>query len=169
MPMDSSSPEMHDTSSRRCNPLKASLLETLRMTLEQEGLPFFRGIEKEGLRADKQYLISQTDHPSLLGHPLTHSTITTDYSEALIELITPVKKTREELLASLKEIHQQVAASIGDEILWPGSMPCRLEGEQSIRIGEYGDSNIGKLKHVYRQGLGVRYGKIMQSIAARVD
>ena len=165
MPMDSSSPEKHDMSSKQCNPLNDALLETLRITLEQEGLPFFRGIEKEGLRADNEYVIAQTDHPSLLGHPLTQPTITTDYSEALIELITPVKKTREELLASLKHIHQQVVASIEDEILWPGSMPCRLEGEQSIRIGEYGDSNIGRLKHVYRQGLGVRYGRIMQSIA----
>jgi glutamate--cysteine ligase len=165
MPMDSRTHEMNEASARECNPLKKTLLDTLEATLEQEGLPFMRGIEKEGLRADSQYVIAQTDHPAALGHPLTHPTITTDYSEALIELITPVKKTREELLSSLKTIHQQVVASIDDEILWPGSMPCRLDGEQSIRIGEYGDSNIGKLKHVYRQGLGVRYGRIMQSIA----
>lgn len=165
MPMDSSTHEMNGASNQPCNPLKQSLLDTLEATLQQEGLPFFRGIEKEGLRTDSQYVIAQSDHPALLGHPLTHPTITTDYSEALIELITPVKQTREQLLASLKQIHQQVVASIEEEILWPGSMPCRLEGEQSIRIAEYGDSNIGTLKHVYRQGLGVRYGRIMQSIA----
>jgi glutamate--cysteine ligase len=165
MPMDSSSNDMNDASYRECNPLQASLLDTLASTLKQEGLPFLRGIEKEGLRTDNQYVIAQTNHPAALGHPLTHPTITTDYSEALIELITPVKKTREELLTSLKQIHQQVIANIDDELLWPGSMPCRLDGEESIRIAEYGDSNIGKLKHVYRQGLGVRYGRIMQSIA----
>ena len=161
----------HETSSAssqapcECNKLKPELLATLDSTILQQGLPFFRGIEKEGLRADSQYVIAQSDHPAQLGHPLTHPSITTDYSEALIELITPVTKTREELLDSLKEIHQQVAANLENETLWPGSMPCRLDGELSIRIAEYGDSNIGKLKHVYRQGLGVRYGRIMQSIA----
>ena len=148
-----------------CNKLQTPLLEALIATIQSDGLPFLRGIEKEGLRANASHQISQTDHPRALGHPLTHPAITTDYSEALTELITPVKKTREELLQSLTEIHQQLVSNIGDETLWPGSMPCLIEGEKSIRIAEYGDSNIGKLKHVYRQGLGVRYGRIMQSIA----
>lgn len=153
------------TQAKTCNKLQDHLLDSLLKTIESEGLPFFRGIEKEGLRTAPDHTISQTDHPKKLGHPLTHPTITTDYSEALAELITPVKKTREELLQALTEIHQQVANSIDSETLWPGSMPCLLDGEQSIRIAEYGQSNIGKLKHVYRQGLGVRYGRIMQSIA----
>ncbi len=148
-----------------CNQLQTHLLDALISTVQSEGLPFMRGIEKEGLRATPSHKISQEDHPKALGHPLTHPTITTDYSEALTELITPVKKTREELLQSLTEIHQQLVSNIGDETLWPGSMPCLLDGENSIRIAKYGDSNIGKLKHVYRQGLGVRYGRIMQSIA----
>lgn len=148
-----------------CNQLKTNLLEALSKTLAEEGLPFLRGIEKEGLRATENFNISQSDHPRKLGHPLTHPTITTDYSEALTELITPAKKTREELLQSLTEIHQQVNSQLENELFWPGSMPCRIEGENSIRIAEYGNSNIGRLKHVYRQGLGVRYGRVMQSIA----
>lgn len=148
-----------------CNKLNTKLLAALDTTVKAEGLPFMRGIEKEGLRTTTNHEISQTDHQKALGHPLTHPTITTDYSEALTELITPVKKTREELLATLTEIHQQLVSSIGDETFWPGSMPCLIDGEESIRIAEYGDSNIGKLKHVYRQGLGVRYGRVMQSIA----
>jgi glutamate--cysteine ligase len=151
--------------SNACNKLKTSLLDTLDSTVKTDGLPFMRGIEKEGLRTTTNHKISQTDHQKALGHPLTHPTITTDYSEALTELITPVKQTREELLTTLTEIHQQLVSNIGDETLWPGSMPCLIDGEESIRIAEYGDSNIGKLKHVYRQGLGVRYGRIMQSIA----
>ncbi|MFT6029632.1 MAG: glutamate--cysteine ligase [Oleiphilaceae bacterium] len=166
--MSANSDKLSDSSvskkSGDCNQLQTHLLDALVKTIESEGLPFMRGIEKEGLRATDNE-ISQSDHPRGLGHPLTHPTITTDYSEALTELITPVKKTREELLQSLTEIHQQVASNIGDETLWPGSMPCLMNGEKSIRIAEYGDSNIGKLKHVYRQGLGVRYGRIMQSIA----
>lgn len=163
--MSANSDSLTKTSSTHCNKLQSSLMDALDKTVNTEGLPFMRGIEKEGLRTTTNNKISQTDHQHALGHPLTHPTITTDYSEALTELITPVKKTREELLTSLTEIHQQLVSSIGDETLWPGSMPCIIEGEESIRIAEYGDSNIGKLKHVYRQGLGVRYGRIMQSIA----
>ncbi len=138
---------------------------TLRDYISEHGLPIKRGIEKEGLRAAPSSQISQSDHPSALGHPLTHPSITTDYSEALLELITGVEDSRESLMAALDDIHRYVLANIGDEVLWAGSMPCTLNGEESIRIGEYGDSNIGRLKHVYRQGLGVRYGRIMQSIA----
>ncbi len=124
-----------------------------------------RGIEKEGLRVDPTGFIAQTDHPQALGHPLTHPSITTDYSEALLELITPIAHSPQELLASLEEIHRWVQRHLDNELMWAGSMPCHLKGDESIRIAEYGQSNLGRLKHVYRQGLGVRYGRIMQSIA----
>ena len=48
-----------------------------------------KGIEKESLRIAKDGFIAQTPHPAALGSALTHPYITTDYSEALIELITP--------------------------------------------------------------------------------
>lgn len=124
-----------------------------------------RGIEKEGLRVDPTGLVAQTPHPRVLGHTLTHPLITTDYSEALLELITPVHQEVDSLLEHLTQIHQFVQEGLGDEVMWAGSMPCRLEGEASIPIAVYGDSNIGRLKHVYRKGLDVRYGRIMQSIA----
>lgn len=143
----------------------ADKLSKLENYVGAKGIPIGRGIEKEGLRASENHDISQLNHPESLGHPLTHPSITTDYSEALLELITPVEESREALLSTLEKTHQYVANNINDELLWAGSMPCRLDGNDSIRIAEYGDSNLGQLKHVYRQGLGVRYGRIMQSIA----
>lgn len=140
-------------------------LNALKQFLSTDKAAFGRGIEKEGLRTDNAGFIAQTDHPSALGHTLTHPHITTDYSEALLELITDVHTGRDTLLKQLGDVHQFVQENLGDEQLWAGSMPCALDGDQSIRIAEYGDSNIGQLKHVYRQGLGVRYGRIMQSIA----
>lgn len=145
--------------------ISSASLSQLEDAIRKLGLPISRGIEKEGLRADSQARIAQTNHPEALGHPLTHSHITTDYSEALLELITGVSGTREELMQELEDIHRYVQHNIDDELLWSGSMPCELDGDESIRIAEYGDSNIGQLKHVYRQGLAVRYGRIMQSIA----
>lgn len=126
---------------------------------------FRKGIEKEGLRVDANGFIAQTPHPKALGSTLTHPYITTDYSESLLELITPVCRSTGELMAWLRDIHTFVQGELGDEVLWPGSMPCRLDGDPSIPIADYGTSNIGQLKHVYRQGLAVRYGRVMQSIA----
>ena len=124
-----------------------------------------RGIEKEGLRVALDNRVAQTAHPALLGSTLTHPSITTDYSEALLEFITPKNESIDETIQYLTDLHRFTVSNIDDELIWPASMPCKLEGDESIPIAEYGSSNIGRLKHVYRQGLGLRYGRIMQSIA----
>ncbi|PID43680.1 MAG: glutamate--cysteine ligase [Proteobacteria bacterium] len=124
-----------------------------------------RGIEKEGLRTTRKGVIAQTDHPAALGHPLTHPQITTDYAESLLELITPVLHSPGQVIDSITDIHRFVQKNLDDELIWAGSMPCIINGEESIVVGKYGDSNLGRIKHVYRQGLGVRYGRVMQSIA----
>ena len=126
---------------------------------------FLKGVEKEGLRVDANGFIAQTPHPEALGSALTHPRITTDYSEALLELITPVFDNTEAMLASLRDIHRFVQQNLDNEVFWAASMPCEIDGDASIPIAEYGSSNTGRLKHVYRQGLAVRYGRIMQSIA----
>lgn len=123
------------------------------------------GLEREALRMGPDGCIAQTPHPAALGSALTHPHITTDYSEALLECITPPLSRPEEALRFLREIHQFVQPHLGDERLWSASMPCILAGESSIVIAEYGRSNLGFMKHVYRRGLAWRYGRIMQVIA----
>ena len=124
-----------------------------------------KGIEKESLRIGKDGYISQTPHPTALGSALTHPTITTDYSEALIELITPPFADIKDSLNYLRNVHQFVYTHLDNEILLGASMPCGINGDQSIPIAEYGTSNIGRMKHVYRHGLWHRYGRTMQAIA----
>ncbi len=124
-----------------------------------------KGIEKESLRISKEGMISQTDHPAMLGSALTHPHITTDYSEALLEFITPPFPDIRETLSFMKDIHQFVYEHLNDEMLLAASMPCGINGDESIRIAEYGPSNIGQMKHIYRKGLWHRYGRTMQSIA----
>jgi glutamate--cysteine ligase len=124
-----------------------------------------RGIEKEGLRITPQATTAQTGHPQALGSALTHSCITTDYSEALLEFITPVFREIDHSINYLSDLHNFTQRNLKDEYIWPASMPCRLAGEESIPIAQYGTSNIGQMKHIYRQGLAHRYGRIMQSIA----
>ena len=124
-----------------------------------------RGIEKEGLRVDSNAFIAQTPHPECLGSALTHPHITTDYSESLLELITKPHSKHQEALDELLNTHRWVYRCMGDEVIWPGSMPCKLDGEASIPIAQYGNSNNGNMKHIYRHGLAWRYGRTMQSIA----
>lgn len=129
---------------------------------------FHRGIEREGLRVNKDNgRISHTSHPKALGSPLTHQSVTTDYSEALLEFITSVHPNVEDVLQELEDIHLYVNHILADknECLWPASMPGYLEGDEDVPIADYGSSNLGQLKHVYRKGLSYRYGRIMQCIA----
>lgn len=125
-----------------------------------------KGIEKESLRVDQSGNVAQSPHPNSLGSALTHPAITTDYSEALLELITPPFPLVDEAIDYLYQIHQYVYANLNaDEVLWTASMPCIVGGEQSIPLAWYGESNAGMMKHVYRRGLDVRYGRIMQAIS----
>ncbi|NKB61875.1 MAG: glutamate--cysteine ligase [Gammaproteobacteria bacterium] len=124
-----------------------------------------RGLEKESLRVDTDGLLAQTPHPSKLGSALTHPTITTDYSEALLEFVTGVHSDSDALLSELYDIHHYTYRHLGNEKLWVNSMPCIVEGEQKIPIARFGSSNVAKMKEAYRRGLGHRYGRLMQSIA----
>lgn len=128
-------------------------------------LKFNRGIERETLRATTGGDIAQTPHPVGLGSALTHPSITTDYSEALLEFITGVHDRPEAALTELGQLHRYALTQLGNEQLWPASMPTRLPAETQIPIAQYGSSHIGRLKTIYRHGLWHRYGRIMQTIA----
>lgn len=124
------------------------------------------GLEKENLRVRPDGLIAQSDHPTGLGSALANPYITTDYAEALLELVTPALSSVTEALNFLDQTQLFVQNQLQeDEIIWNTSMPCVLDGGGQIRIGHYGSSNIGQMKSVYRRGLGLRYGRSMQTIA----
>ncbi|MBT8421745.1 MAG: glutamate--cysteine ligase [Gammaproteobacteria bacterium] len=124
-----------------------------------------RGVEKESLRITGDGLVSRTPHPAALGSALTHKYITTDYSEALPEFVTTPELTSWAVTQLMCDLHQYTYPRIGDEMLWPLSMPCRLRSEDDIPIAQYGSSNVGRMKSIYREGLGNRYGRYMQAIA----
>ena len=127
-----------------------------------------RGIEKESLRTQASGSLARTPHPAALGAALTHARITTDYSESQLELITGARVSVADCLDELTQLHQFVYRTLdacGGERLWVGSMPCGLPPDESIPIGSYGSSNIGRAKSVYRMGLAHRYGRRMQTIS----
>ncbi len=123
------------------------------------------GLEKESLRQQPDGHIAQTLHPKALGSALTHPYITTDYSEALLEFITPPLGGVRASLDFLDDLHRFTYSRLEDELIWATSMPCIVEGEHKIPIAHYGNSPEGMMKHIYRRGLGYRYGHAMQVIA----
>ncbi len=123
------------------------------------------GLEKESLRVSHTGTLSLLSHPTALGSPLTHPYITTDYSEALTEFITPPFENIKDSLNFLQNTQKFVYQNLDNEILWATSMPCVVAGESSIPLARYGSSNAGTMKTVYRRGLGHRYGRVMQVIA----
>jgi len=124
------------------------------------------GVEKESLRVSPEGRISQSEHPVSLGSALANPYITTDYSEALLEFITPPSEHIESVLDFLRDSQVYVYKKLQqDEILWATSMPCVVAGDSSIPIANYGSSNAGQMKSIYRRGLGHRYGRAMQVIA----
>ncbi len=125
-----------------------------------------RGIEKESLRVNKEGFISSQSHPKGLGSSFTNPSITTDFAEALIEIVTPVYTDINQLYKKLESLHVFINKNLeNNETLWPYSMPPKIKTESEINIATYGDTNMGKLKHIYRKGLAIRYGKTMQCVS----
>ncbi|MEZ8096978.1 glutamate--cysteine ligase [Photobacterium swingsii] len=124
-----------------------------------------RGLEREALRIAPQGKLSSAYHPAGLGSALTNKWVTTDYAESLLEFITPVSRDIGDLLSQLSDIHQFTYTQLGDEKLWPMSMPCFVGSEDDIVLAQYGSSNSGQMKTLYRQGLKNRYGSMMQVIS----
>lgn len=150
---------------------KASDVLSRRLALlqQEQALPLLcqglRGIEKESLRVDGQGRLAMTPHPATLGSALTHPQLTTDYSEALLEFVSPTTPDAALTLERLDTLHRFVYQADPEELLWSSSMPCALPEEEQIPIAQYGSSHIGRLKHLYRLGLALRYGRTMQCIA----
>jgi glutamate--cysteine ligase len=140
----------------------ATLINTREPRVLQNGL---KGVEKESLRVAPDGRIEHSPHPAAFGSALTHEHVTTDYSEALIELVTPAFRESWQLLQYLCDLHQFVYRHLGEQLLWATSMPCMIGGDAEIPIARFGRSNIGRMKEVYRLGLGNRYGRLMQAIS----
>lgn len=124
-----------------------------------------RGVERESLRVDSNGALAQTPHPTGLGSALTHPQITTDFSEALLEFITPPTHQIDDLFIHLEAVQKFAVSQLSDEMLWATSMPCMLGDEDRIPVAQYGSSNNGRMKTIYRLGLGHRYGRSMQTVA----
>lgn len=124
-----------------------------------------RGVERETLRVSKGGELAKSHHPESLGHKLTNDCITVDFSENLLELITAPQNSIDGVFASLNSLSAFTLQNMAsDEIILNTSMPLSAS-EDEIQEADFGNSNSGRMKQVYRKGLSSRYGKIMQIIS----
>jgi glutamate--cysteine ligase len=100
-----------------------------------------KGVEKESLRVLPGGTLAHTPHPRLFGSALTNEHITTDYSESLIELVTPAF-THSWERCSTSDLHQFVYRHLAMS-LWATSVPCAIEGDADIPLAQYGSRTSG--------------------------
>ncbi len=120
------------------------------------------GLEKENLRVDKDGKLALTPHPAIFGDKEENQYITTDFSESQVEMITPPLPSIEEVCSFIRTLHDVVSDEIGDELLWPQSLPPRLPSEDQIPIAKYKDAS--KELEEYRKSIAEVYGKYRQMI-----
>ncbi len=120
------------------------------------------GVEREALRIiDTQPAISQTDHPRALGNRSFHPYIQTDFSEAQLELITPVCQSSAETIRFLRALTDVTLRSLPEnERLWPLSMPPKLT-DADIHVAKLASD----FERHYREHLATVYGKRIQSLS----
>ena len=123
------------------------------------------GLEKECQRIISTGDLALTPHPPVFGDKTKNPHITNDFSESQIEMITIPFNSAEEAYESLNTINLKVENGIGNELLWPLSMPPKLPDEEGIPIACFPGSENGKNMETYRKGLALRYGKKMQMIS----
>ena len=120
------------------------------------------GIEKENVRVDKNGRMATTPHPGILGDKFQHPYITTDFSESQVEMITPPLDSVDKVHGFLETLHDVVTQNIGNELLWPQSLPPLLPNEEDIPIAQFGGKGVSKEK--YREVLAKRYGRERQML-----
>ena len=123
------------------------------------------GIEREGLRVNAKGELALTKHPDIFENKLFHPYITTDFSESQLELITPSLSTSDKVYNYLNTLYDIASMDIGDEYIWPYSMPCDIPADKDIPIAEYKDCEVCNEARLYREELFHKYGGKRQLIS----
>lgn len=119
------------------------------------------GLEKEGLRATEKGHLAMTGHPVTLGDREVHPYITTDFGEAMPEIITPPLTPYTNAQYFLQTLSKVLVASLPeDEYIWPFSVPCKLPHENLIQTAETTNNELIE----YRHYTSSKYGKKRQLV-----
>ncbi len=143
--------------------MEVTMINVIKSLNKEDFLTQHIGIEREGLRCDIDGNLATTKHPAIFSDKLANPYITTDFSESQLELITPTRKTAIEVYDFLENLYNIAVLEIGDEYIWPQSMPCTLP--DNIPIATFCNNAAGVEAYCYRQFLLKKYGAKQQVIS----
>lgn len=123
------------------------------------------GIEREGLRCETSGDLALSPHPEVFGEKLRNPYITTDFSESQLELITPALRRLEDTYDFLSALYDIAVMEIGDEYIWPQSMPCIIPEDKKIPVARFCKCPPGVNAEAYRQKLMLKYGGKKQLVS----
>lgn len=120
------------------------------------------GLEREGLRVTRDGVLSTKPHPSIFGDKKENPYITTDFSESQLEVITPVFSTAKEAVDFLDSLYNIAVLELGDEYIWPQSMPAITPDDKEIPLAVFSNNSNDQQ---YREYLAAKYSGKKQLIS----
>ncbi len=111
------------------------------------------GIERETMRVDKEGKMADTKHP------FTSESLSKDFCENQLEIITRVCGSIDEAVENLIDISDIASKELEkmQEVMWMSSNPPHINSEMEIKVAEFDEALSSK--KLYRMKLLQRYGK----------
>ncbi len=119
------------------------------------------GLEREVLRIEADGQPVRTPHP----FPPDEKGISVDFAENQAELVTSPLPTPAEALGQLGQLQRRLQRAIGDELLWPLSLPGRWDAPERVWAASFASRPEWDAQRRYRQNLERRHGKARQVIS----
>lgn len=118
------------------------------------------GLEREVLRTTAEGQPATTPHP----FPNEEKQISVDFAESQAELITQPHPDTASALAELTHLQRHLQQAIGNELLWPLSLPGRWDAPERVQAATFEGRPEWEAQRVYRRKLEQRHGKARQVI-----
>ncbi|PAW67265.1 MAG: hypothetical protein B9S34_05940 [Opitutia bacterium Tous-C1TDCM] len=119
------------------------------------------GLEREVLRVEADGQPARTPHP----FPPEDKEISVDFAENQAELVTSPYSDPAAAVAALRRLQGRLQAAIGDELLWPLSLPGRWDAPERVQAAAFAGRPEWDAQRRYRQNLERRHGKARQVIS----
>ncbi|WP_411901129.1 hypothetical protein [Salmonella enterica] len=91
---------------------------------------------------------------------MTHKWLPQVVGVALLEFMTPDDGKSENMLSCRWGRHRYTGMRLGDDRMWPLSMPCNIAGGQDRDQAHYVPSTTGLFKTLYSDGVKSCYGSV---------
>ncbi|HTO02556.1 MAG TPA: hypothetical protein VL069_02590, partial [Opitutus sp.] len=119
------------------------------------------GLEREVLRIEADGQPARAPHP----FPPDEKEISVDFAENQAELVTPPLPDPAAALDQLGRLQRRLQTAIGDELLWPLSLPGRWDAPERVQAASFAGRPEWEAQRLYRRNLERRHGKARQVIS----